>query len=91
MKHFNADTVNIEVAHKCCDISATSCDCEEANCSTYFRYPTLDIQNVNEGTSQLRSVSAHCKKLAEDALNQYHKTLVLKLLDTTANGQKSEP
>ena len=79
VKHFNADTVTIEVPHKCCDICAASCACEWADCSTYSRYPTLDVQNVNERTSQLISVSAHSKKL--------HKTLVLKFLDTTANGE----
>jgi len=42
---------------------------------------------VNEGTSQLRNVSADRKKLVENALNQYHKELVLKLLNTTAKGE----
>ena len=87
IKHFNADTVTIEVPHKCCYICAASCACERADCSTYCRYPTLDVHNVNERTSQLISVSAHSKKLVDDALNQYHKTLVLKFLDTTANGE----
>ena len=58
------------------------------DCSNYCKYPsTLLNQNVNEGTSQQRSVSADRKKLVENALNEYHKELVLKLLNTTAKGE----
>ena len=88
MKHFDADAVNIEVPHKCCDICAKSCNCGQVDCSSYCNYPnTLLIQNVNEGTCKQRSVSAVRKKIVEDALHQYHKELVLELLNTTANGE----
>ena len=42
---------------------------------------------MNEGTCKQRSVPAVRKKLVEDALHQYHKELVLELLNTTANGE----
>ena len=88
MKHFDADAVYIDVPHMCCDICAKSCDCGQVDCSNYCKYPsTLLNQNVNEGTSQQRSVSADRKKLVENALNEYHKELVLKLLNTTAKGE----
>ena len=87
MKHFDADAVNIEIPHKCCDIRAASCDCGQADCSSYCNYPSQVIQNVNVGTRQQRSVSADSEKLVENALNRYQKTLVLKLLNTTANGE----
>ena len=88
MKHFDADAVNIEVPHECCDICAKSCDCGQVDCSSYCNYPsTLLSQNVNEGTCKQRNVSAVRKKLVEDASHQYHKELVLELLNTTANGE----
>ena len=88
IKHFNADSVNIEVPHKCCDICAKSCDCGQVDCSSYGNYPsTLLSQNVNEGTCKQRSVSADRRKLVEDALHHYHKELVLELLNTTAYGE----
>ena len=88
MKHFDADAVSIEVPHKCCDICAKTCDCGQVDCSRYCNYPsTLLSKNVNEGTCKQRSVSAVSKKLVEDALHQYHKELVLELLNTTANGE----
>ena len=88
MKHFDADAVNIEVPHKCCDICAQSCDCGQVDCSSYCNYPsTLLSKNVSEGTCKQRSVSAVRKKLVEDSLHQYHKELVLELLNTTANGE----
>jgi len=87
MKHFDADAVDTEVLHMCCDICAASCDCEQANCSSYAKYPTIDIQTENGASVKERNVSADSKTLVEDALNQYHKTLVLKLLNTTANGE----
>ena len=63
MKHFDADAVNIEVPHKCCDICAESCDCKQVDCGSYCNYPgTLLSQNVNEGTWKQRSVSALRKK-----------------------------
>lgn len=63
-------------------------DCGQVDCSSYCNYPsTLLSQNVNEGTCKQRSVSAVGKKLVEDALHQYHKELVLELLNTTANGE----
>ena len=63
MRHFDADAVNIEVHHKCCDICAKSCDCGQEDCSSYCNYPsTLLSQNVNEGTRKQRSVSAVGKK-----------------------------
>ena len=74
MKHFDADAVNIEVPHKCCD-------CGQVDCSSYCNYPsTLLSKNVSEGTCKQRSVSGVRKKLVEDALHQYHKELVLELL-----------
>lgn len=87
MKHFDADAVNIEIPHKCCDICAASCDCGQPDCFSYCKYPSQAIQNVTVGTHQQRSVSADSKKLVENALNQYHKILVLKLLNTSANGE----
>ena len=61
MKHFDADAVNIEVPHMCCDICAATCDCEQVNCSSYAKYPAQDIQNMNEGTHQEINVSAENK------------------------------
>ena len=68
---------------------AKSCDCKQVDCSSYCNYPsTLLSQNVNEGTCKQRGVSAfRKKKLEEDALHQYHKQLVLELLNTRANGE----
>ena len=72
----------------CAVTCAKSCNCGQVDCSNYCKYPSILLnQNVNEGTSQQRSVSANRTKLVENALNQYYKELLLKLLNSTAKGE----
>lgn len=87
MTHFNADSEYTELPHLCCDNCASNCKCGTPDCGTRVKYTTVDSQDNNQGSGQERSVMAQDKKLVEEALIQYHKALVMKLLSTTANGE----
>ena len=84
MKHFTVESVEVEVPHDCCDICAASCDCGRPDCSV-TKYPVQDLPHQHTGSS-VRVISEGDRKQIGDALNQYHKAIVAKLMNTTANG-----
>ena len=79
MKHFDADAVNMEVPHKCCDICAQSCDCGQVDCSSYCNYPSTFLsKNVSEGTCKQRSVSAVRKKTCRGCITSVSQRIGLR-------------
>lgn len=86
LKHFESESVLPEIHHLCCDNCARCCTCGLPDCKEYANY----LIPASDGTSMCavreREVLLHERKLVEDALIKYHKSLVMKLVGITANG-----
>ena len=86
LKHFNCTTWQHEVPHLCCDNCAADCECSLPDCGALAAYPFFQ-EKVNNGASiKKRQVDAEQRKTVEGLLVQYHKTILIKLLNTTARG-----
>ena len=84
LKHFDSVAVQPETAHLCCDNCATECECGSQDCGEFAAYPLYQREATISHT--VREVPPDKKKIVEENLIKYHKSLVLKLVNTTAHG-----
>ena len=86
MKHFDSALTQPEKAHLCCDNCSVGCKCGMTDCSTYAKYPAHQIEETSLCLVREREVPLEKKKIVEENLTKYHKSLVRQLVNTTANG-----
>ena len=88
LKHFNCSTWQHEIPHLCCHNCAADCECSLPDCGALAAYPcSQEKEKVNNGASiKKRQVDAEQRKTVEGLLVQYYKTILIKLLNTTARG-----
>ena len=84
LKHFVSVAVQPETAHLCCDNCAAECECGSQDCGEFAAYPLHQREATISHT--VREVPPDKKKIVEANLIKYHKSLVLKLVNTTAYG-----
>jgi superfamily II DNA helicase RecQ len=84
LKHFETISTYPDSSHLCCDNCAAQCKCGLQNCKS-IRYPVTSHEK-DKSTSREREVCPKQKKLVEEELRAYHKSLVMKLVGTTAMG-----
>ena len=84
LKHFETITTYPDKPHLCCDNCAAQCKCGSVNCKT-MRYPATSHAK-DTTTSREREVCPEQKKLVEEQLKMYHKSLIMKVVGTTAMG-----
>ena len=83
LNHFEQVSVYPEQPHLCCDNCAAQCKCGIPHIT---KYPVTDTNNDATPASKEREVLQHQKKLVEEELIKYHKSIVMQLVGTTANG-----
>lgn len=86
LKHFECTTWQHEVPHLCCDNCAADCKCGLPDCGTFASYPGAQKKENNGASIEKRQVDAEQRKTVEGLLIQYYKTILIKLLNTTAHG-----
>ena len=69
------------------DNCATTCECGETHCAKYAAFPMKQNPQSVLHTANGRKVSAEQKKTVEGNLIKYHKSLVMKLVNTLTNLQ----
>ena len=85
-QHFDTVLEQFDKLHLCCDNCATTCECGETDCAKYAAFPTKQNPQAVLHTAKGRKVTAEQKKAVEGNLIKYHKSLVMKLVNTAANG-----
>ena len=83
LKHFDSVAVQPETAHLYGDNCAAKCECGSQDCGEFEAYPLHQRETVSH---TVREVPPDKKKTVEDGLIKYHKSLFLKLVNTTAHG-----
>ena len=86
MRHFDSALEQPEKPHLCCDNCAATCKCGMADCGTHAKYPGIQSEEKTVHPVREREVSQLNMKKVEENLTKYHKSLVRKLVNTTANG-----
>ena len=87
LNHFEADYKLPLYLHLCCDNCASICECGQADCGQYTKYPITDCYKYVLFSGRKREVSNEQKKLIENALIQYQKKLLIELANTTAKAE----
>ena len=87
LKHFDCFGYQHNVPHLCCDNCAALCQCGLQDCKVFATYPVQHSQSPSYFSAQQRQVNAEEKKKVQDHLILYYKSLVIKLLNTTAHGE----
>ncbi|CAB4040966.1 mediator of RNA polymerase II transcription subunit 34-like [Paramuricea clavata] len=87
LNHFEADCKLPLYLHLCCDNCASICECGQADCGQYTKYPITDCYKDVLFSGRKREVSNEQKKLIENALIQYQKKLLIELANTTAKAE----
>ena len=85
-KHFDTVLEQFDKLHLCCDNCSSICECGETDCAKYAAFPMKQNPQTVLHTAKERSVTAEQKKAVKDNLIKYHKSLVMKLVNTAANG-----
>ncbi|CAB4010241.1 mediator of RNA polymerase II transcription subunit 34-like [Paramuricea clavata] len=78
LDHFEADCKLPLYLHLCCDNCASICECGQADCGQYTKYPITDCYKDVLFSGSKRDVSNE-QKLIENALIQYQKKLLIEL------------
>jgi len=86
MRHFDAALMQPEKAHLCCDNCSIGCKCGMTDCGTYAKYAAYQIEQASLHPAREREVPPDKKKIIEESLTKYHKSLVRQLVNTSANG-----
>jgi superfamily II DNA helicase RecQ len=81
LKHFEAEFQSPLHLHLCCDNCASICQCGQADCGQYTTYPSVDCSKNTSFSGRKRQVSNEQKKLVENLLIQYHKKLLIELVN----------
>ena len=87
-QHFNCTTWHHEVPHLFCDNCTADCKCGLPDCGAFASYPSAQ-EKENNGASIIikkRQVDAEQVDAVEGLLIQYYKTILIKLLNSTAHG-----
>ena len=87
-QHFNCTTWHHEVPHLFCDNCTADCKCGLPDCGAFASYPSAQ-EKENNGASitiKKRQVDAEQVDAVEGLLIQYYKTILIKLLNSTAHG-----
>ena len=87
IRHFDSGLMQPEKAHLCCDNCAAGCKCGVTDCGTYAKYPVRQIEETSLYPVREREVPPEKKKIIEESLTKYYKSLVQQLVNTTANGE----
>ena len=86
LKHFHSTTWQHEVPHLCCDNCAVECNCGMPDCGSYSSFPLSQGEAADPASVKKREVREEQRKAVEGRLIQYYKSIVIKLLNTTAHG-----
>jgi len=86
MRHFDAALMQPEKAHLCCDNCSIGCKCGMTDCGTYAKYAAYQIEQASLYPAREREVPPDKKKIIEESLTKYHKSLVRQLVNTSAYG-----
>ena len=84
--HFDTVLEQFDKLQLCCDICATTCEFGETDCAKYAAFPMKQNPQAVLHTAKGRKVTAEQKKAVEGNVIKYHKSLVMKLVNTAANG-----
>ena len=85
LNHFESVSLYPEQPHLCCDNCATQCKCGMPHSDNITKYPVTAYKDTLP-TSKEREVLQQQKKVVEDNLIKYHKSIIMQLVGTTANG-----
>lgn len=85
-QHFDTVLEQFDKLHLCCDKCATTCECGETYCAKYAEFPMKRNPQTVLHTAKGRKVAAGQTKAVEGNFIKYHKSLVMKLVNTAANG-----
>ena len=85
LKHFNCTTWQHKVLHLCYDNCAANCECRLPDCGALAFYPSSQEKVNNSATIRKKQVDTEQRKTVEGLLVQYYKTILIKLLNTTAH------
>ena len=85
LKHFNCTTWQHKVLHLCYDNCAANCECHLPDCGALAFYPSSQEKVNNSATIRKKQVDTEQRKTVEGLLVQYYKTILIKLLNTTAH------
>ncbi len=83
LNHFESVAMYPEQPHFCCDNCAIKCKCGMPHEIT--KYPVM-VNKDTLSTSKQRKVLPPQKKVVEENLIKYHKSIVMQLVGSTANG-----
>ena len=83
LNHFESVSLYPEQPHLCCDNCATQCKCGMPHNIT--KYPVTACKDTLPKSKE-REVLQQQKKVVEDNLIKYHKSIIMQLVGTTANG-----
>ena len=86
LKHFDYVTEEHNIPHLCCDICASKCGCGLPDCSIFPAYPLRQRETTSSPSIREREVQPEQRKVVEYSLTRYYKSLVIKLVNTTAHG-----
>lgn len=87
LKHFNISIQEHEVPHLCCDNCALKCKCGLPDCKTVAVFPMTEAGSSEPASVKRRIVHTDQRKAVDGRLTLYCKSILLKLLNTTAHGE----
>ncbi|XP_068724074.1 ATP-dependent helicase wrn-1-like [Montipora capricornis] len=85
LNHFESVSLYPEQPHLCCDNCAAQCKCGMPHSDNITKYPVTAYKGTLP-TSKEREVLQLQKKVVEDNLIRYHKSIIRQLVGTAANG-----
>ena len=85
LNHFESASLYPEQPHLCCDNCAAPCNYGMPHSDNITKYPVTAYEDTLP-TSKEGEVLQLQKKVVEDNLIRYHKSIIMQLVGTTANG-----
>lgn len=85
LNHFESVSTYPAQLHICCDNCASQCKCGEQHCGNITKYPVTANKDTLPASKE-RGVSQQQMKVVEENLIKYHKSIVMQLVGTSANG-----
>ena len=85
LNHFECVSMYPEQRHMCCDNCAAQCNCGMPHPDNFTKYPVATYKDTWSILKE-RGVSQEQVKVIRESLLKYHKSTVMQLVGSTANG-----
>lgn len=85
LNHFECVSMYPEQPYLCCDNCASQCECGMPHPDNLTKYPVATYKDI-QPTLKEREVSQQQMKVVRENLIKYHKSIVMQLVGSTANG-----